>query len=194
MHKPDEHFSKDGQSLSLTMTDFWAWAFSDMTYCIHLSALAEYIIATALSITSSMPYVTRKHNWPSELVTKSGHTINVKMAAFIQSYDPEHPDFIEFYIKPRRLLDGTVHKLDTPFKRHCDFYVFAVYKGMCMNDSPLNLDLWDFYIMPTKVLDETIPTQKKISFRSLLKFNPVKCDFNSIAVKMDELIAKSKKA
>ena len=194
MHKPDEHFSMDGQPLSLTMTDFWAWAYSDLSYNINRSALSEYIVASALSIIPYVPYAIRKCHWPCELVTKDGYIINVKTAAYVQSCDPEHPDFINFFIRPRRVPDGSTHVLDTPFKRHCDFYVFSVYKGMSTFDSPLNLDLWDFYIMSTKILDESRPTQKTISLRSLLNFNPVKCNFNNISERLDEVIAKTKNA
>ena len=41
----------------------------------------------------------------------------------------------------------------------------------------LDLDYWEFYVLPTSVLDTNIPTQKKISLSSLLKLEPVKTDY-----------------
>lgn len=41
----------------------------------------------------------------------------------------------------------------------------------------LNLDYWDFYVLPTSVLNEKVPDQKHIALSSMLKLGPIKTDF-----------------
>ena len=41
----------------------------------------------------------------------------------------------------------------------------------------LDLDYWDFYVLPTSVLDEKVSDQKEIALSSLLKLDPVKTDY-----------------
>ena len=48
---------------------------------------------------------------------------------------------------------------------------------MTKDVSLLNLDYWDFYILPTHVLDEKVPNQKSIALSSLLKLEPIKTDY-----------------
>ena len=58
---------------------------------------------------------------------------------------------------------------DTP-ARHADVYVFAllVHKDKDMVD-PLDLALWEFYVLPTSVLNERTRSQHSITLPSLKK-------------------------
>ena len=65
----------------------------------------------------------------------------------------------------------------TVAKRNCDLYVFCLFTAKTKDVSILNLDYWDFYVLPTSVLDEKVPNQKGIALSSLLKLEPVKTDY-----------------
>jgi hypothetical protein len=44
----------------------------------------------------------------------------------------------------------------------------------------LDLDQWEFYVLPTSVLNETVGTQKTIGLNSLEKLGALKVKFGSI--------------
>lgn len=178
MYKGSEHFSINGHEISLTIKDFWIWAYSDLTNNIRRSVLAEYIVATALEIIHINSESSRTMWRPYDLLTKDGLRVEVKSAASVQSWDAKHPEFISFRIAPARLPDETGdYKRFAPKQRNSDLYVFSIFTGMNAEDSPLNLDLWEFYVLPTKILDKEKPTQKTITFSSLLKLGPVWSDY-----------------
>lgn len=45
---------------------------------------------------------------------------------------------------------------------------------------PMDVDQWDFYVLATTVLDERVPSQKKIALSSLLKLGPRKVGFEGL--------------
>lgn len=55
--------------------------------------------------------------------------------------------------------------------------MFCLYTALTRDKSILDLDYWEFYVLPTSVLGTNIPTQKKISLSSLLKLEPAKTDY-----------------
>lgn len=182
MHNPTEHFIINNQESPLTMTDFWSWAYSDLTNNIYRSVLAEYIVSTAIN--AVQPY---RVMWqPYDLLTESGARIEVKSAAYVQSWECRHPDHISFRIAPAQMPDpNDGYSDDAPKQRNCDIYVFCIYTALTASESPLNLDLWDFYVLPTEILDQEIPTQKTISLPSLLRFAPVKCQYGELKATID---------
>lgn len=178
MYNGSEHFSVNGNEISLTMQDFWKWAYSDLSNNIHRSVLAEYIVASALGITNIPTEASRTIWRPYDLQSKDGYRVEVKSAASVQSWDAKHPEHISFRIAPARMPDETGdYKSDAPLQRNSDIYVFCIYKAMSKDESPLNLDLWEFYVLPTKVLNEKKPKQKTITLPSLMQLEPVWCDY-----------------
>lgn len=181
MYNGSEHFTVNGHEIDISMLAFWQWAYSDMTNNINRSVLAEYIVASALDTSGLATERTRIMWRPFDLLSRDGYRIEVKSAAFVQSWDCKHPDHISFRIAPARLPDETGdYNLNAPLQRNCDVYVFCVYKAMSKDESPLDLDLWDFYILPTKTLNEKKPTSKTITLKSLLQLEPTWCDYYGI--------------
>jgi len=183
MYKGTELFSANGKDINLSLTDFWKWAYSDFSNNICRSVLAEYIVASALNC-SGMETDSQRVMWqPYDLLAKDdlsdiSYRVEVKSAAYVQSWDAKHPDHISFRIAPARMPDETGdYKLDAPLQRNSDLYVFCIYKALQKDESPLNLDLWEFYVLPTKILDEKKPTQKTITLPSLMQLEPMWCDY-----------------
>ena len=187
MYTGTEHFSANGNVINISITDFWRWAYSDLSNNINRSVLAEYIVASALSNaglkTDSYRIMWQAYDLFCENLNpcKEGCRIEVKSAAYVQSWDCKHPDHISFRIAPARLPDKDGdYKDDAPLQRNCDIYVFCVYKAMTKDESPLNLDLWSFYVLSTDILNEKKPTQKSITLPSLLQLEPKQCNYNGI--------------
>ena len=189
MYKGYERFSANGHEIDISMNDFWQWAYSDLSNNITRSVLAEYIVASALGIADMETERTRVMWRPYDLLTRDGYRVEVKSAANVQSWDCKHPDHISFRIAPARMPDETGdYKSDAPLQRNSDLYVFCIYKAMTKDESPLNLDLWEFYVLPTKTLDEKKPTQKTITLPSLLQLKPMWCDYYGIGEAIKQLM------
>ena len=74
-----------------------------------------------------------------------------------------------------------------------DVYVFCVLSHKDQSTiNPLNLDQWEFYILPTRILDEKVPNQKTISLPSLQNLNPDKVSFNQLKNTIDKVIEQGK--
>lgn len=126
---------------------------------------------------------------PYDLTSPSGRKIEVKSAAYLQSWDQEYYSKILWDIAPKRAWSPS-DGYSPEVKRHSDLYVFCLYTALTRDQSILNLDLWEFYVLPTRILDEKMPTQKKISLPSLLKLMPVKASFAELgnAIETTELL------
>lgn len=182
IYEGTEHFSFDGTMIQETVTDFWKWAYGDFINNIQRSVLAEYIVSLAIGC-KSLPGEQHRQQWrPYDLTTTDGHRVEVKSAAYVQSWDTKHPDHVSYSIAPARTPDETGdYKDDSPLHRNSDIYVFALYKAMSAEQDPLDLDLWEFYVLPTAVLDREKPTQKTITLPSLCNLSPIMCKFDTLS-------------
>lgn len=172
----NDKFTFHGSDLDLSIIDFWSWAYSDLLSNTGRGVLAEFIVYSSLKFYPP-PTSKMRTNWtPYDLTGPSGQRIEVKSAAYLQSWDNEYHKHISFDIAPKRAWDP-VKGYSPQAKRNCDLYVFCLYKALSKDISPLDLDQWEFYILPTSILDEKIPTQKKIGLSSLLSLHPIVTDY-----------------
>lgn len=168
----NETFLTGNKSIHLTIGDFWRWAYSDLFYCNNLSVLAEYIIASALEINGARSSALLKQY---DFLTSNGFRVNVRTAAYVESRYANRPDCISFCISSFGIPCG-----NGKTKQTSDVYVFCIYKGMKKTESPLNLDFWEFYVLPSSVLDKINPPKKTITLPSLMKLEPLWCDYYGI--------------
>ncbi len=181
LYNSNENFKLNNKPIENTIGDFWTWAYSDLTNNINRSVLAEYIVASALNLTNIDSEKYRIMFRAYDLLTEDNYRVEVKSAANIQSWGAKHPNKINFKIAPARLPDETGdYKDDAPKQRNCDIYVFCVYRAQSLEQSPLDLDLWDFYVLATSILDKYIPNQLTISLPSLMKFKPIECNYSQL--------------
>lgn len=174
----NEQFSVGNNSINLTVNDFWRWSYSDLNDGICRSALAEFIVAASLEVPDINHGLSRTLQRPYDLISKDGYRIEVKAAAYAESSDEEHLDCISFGIAPAIMPGGTgLKESDASFHRDSDVFVFCVFKAISKDETPLDLDLWDFYILPTKVLNEKMPIQKTITLPGLMRLEPMWCDY-----------------
>lgn len=172
----NEQFIFDNMSIGKILNDFWAWNSSDLLNNTLRGALAEFIVASALEIDTD---VCRKDWSAYDLETPSGIKIEVKSSAYLQSWNIDKLSDIRFNIKPTRAWDAQTGFSDE-VKRQSDIYVFCLYASKVREESPLNLNQWEFYVLPTCILNQRHCNQKTISLNSLLVLNPVKTDFGNL--------------
>lgn len=112
-------------------------------------------------------------------MSPSGKRVEVKSASYLQSWDGE-PSKISYDIAPARTYDDCTHKYSVELQRNNDVYVFCLFKALSRDISPLDLDYWDFFVLPTRILNEKKPRQKTITWNSLQKLNPTFCKFDML--------------
>ena len=172
----NEHFYFDDMPIGKLLSDFWAWNSSDLLNNTLRGALAEFIVATALELDTD----TCRKDWSAyDLEAPSGIKIEVKSSAYLQSWNTDRISDIRFSIRPTRAWDAETDFSDE-VKRQSDIYVFCVYASKVKEDTPLLLDQWEFYVLPTSVLNQQCGNQKTISLNSLLSLNPIKTNFGEL--------------
>ena len=166
----DEPFRGDGASLRLI--DYWRWSGSSLMDNTARGMLAEFLVATAVG-QQEIPRV----EWERfDLRTPSGVTIEVKSAAAIQSWKQAGPTPIQFTIGPRQGWDPETGKYIEQARRWADLYVFCVLEGA----DPLDMDKWQFYVLPSAVLDDACRQQQAIRLGPLKLLSPRACSYRDL--------------
>ena len=161
----EEEFYYRGSGQGFNLLDFWRWSFSDLIGNVSRGVLAEYIVAKALGIEKD----TVRNDWaPWDLTSTSGIRVEVKSASFIQSWYQEKLSKITFSVPRKRAWDRYTNIESKTQSRQADVYVFAIlaHKDQDTLD-PMDLDQWEFYVLPTWVLDQRERSQHSITLNSL---------------------------
>ncbi|MBJ7901865.1 hypothetical protein IF655_00930 [Streptomyces sp. DSM 110735] len=155
--------------------DFWSWACSDLANNTMRGVLAEYLVAMALGAA-----IGTRTEWDTiDIRTPEKWRVEVKSAAYLQSWAQPQMSKIEFGIAPASGWDAQTGTASVEVMRRSDVYVFCLLHHQDKQTlDPLNLDQWTFYVLPTRILDERCPTQRSIRLSSLVeRLSPLKTDF-----------------
>jgi hypothetical protein len=160
-----ERFSRAGGSLEADLLAFWRWSASDLASNATRGRLAEFIVALAMGIPLNEP----RDEWGAyDLQTQEGIKIEVKSAAYVQSWSQRRFSSISFRVPKTRAWDPNTNQQSDSARRQAEVYVFALLKHKDKRSlDPLNLDQWAFYVLPTCVLDSRLRSQHSITLRSL---------------------------
>lgn len=191
----DEHLKFDDMPINRTLSDFWKWNSSDLLNNTLRGAFAEFIVATALDIDITTPHI----DWEAyDIRGERGERIEVKCGAYLQSWVPKNTPHrlskIVFSISPAlEWLPDECRYLNDSYKRHSDVYVFCHYTSKeRAPENPLNLDLWDFYVIATKKIDNVFGLQKSVSLNSLIsRAEPIKCRYDEISFAIKKAYAEN---
>ena len=177
-----ENFTFQDKNFDFKLTDFWTWNQSNLIENRTRGILAEFIVKQALKIDSN-----KRIEWDNfDLISKTGKKIEIKSAAYLQSWEQKDYSKISFGIE--ETIGAKDHpEYDGKKRRWSDFYVFCLLKNKDQSTiNPLELDQWTFYVIKTEILNAKIKGQKRISLNSLKTLNPVECDFKSLKKIIDE--------
>lgn len=179
MSKRDEKekFLNKNHNLNATITDFWAWAYSDLVGNAERGILAEYIVAMALDVNHGT-----RTEWDSyDILSKDGIKVEVKSSGYIQTWTQKTYSNILFSIKATYAWDKQNNTYESIKKRQSDIYVFCVHKHKEQATiNPLDLQQWEFYVLSSKMLNEKIPLQKTISLNRIKELGATLCDFENL--------------
>ena len=160
----DEPFLSKGEALPFDVTSFWRWAFSDFVSNTARGILAEYIVAQAVGVGDAGI----RPEWASfDVTTPEGIKIEVKSAAYIQSWQQNDYSKISFSVAKKRGWDPQSGLAIEP-TRHADVYVMALLHHKEQETlNPLDLDQWSFYVVARQALDARDRSQHSITMPSL---------------------------
>ena len=173
----NEPFKNGHEATEFRLRDFWAWQASDLLDNTLRGALAEFIVAKALGVSTAE---SRKDWGPYDIVYDGHHNIEVKASAYLQSWEQSKPSQIKFSIRPAREWIPKKGYTDKII-RLSDIYIFCLFTETDREKAdPLNLDQWEFYMISTDIINEKCKEQKTITLNSLLKLSPLKSDFSNL--------------
>ena len=147
-----ERFRCSRRDLDFSVLDYWAWSASDLLNNAQRGVLAEYLVGKALAC--DLDSETRTEWDAFDLITPEGITVEVKSAAYLQSWHQEQLSTIRFRIAPTHGWDSRTNSTDPIQRRQAQVYVFALlhHEDKATVDV-LDLDQWSFFVLPTVVLD-----------------------------------------
>lgn len=160
----NESFINNGVDTGYSMLNYWQWTLSCIYESTTRGGFAEYIVKIALNAggidrnplgrTGMEPYDLDGPNLkstgkPARIEVKSTSLYHVNRAGRIVPTKTQ-----QFDIAKKMDLDenGNYSEFATK-QRHNDVYVFVMFNGDGKGESFFDLSLWDFYVMPTRDID-----------------------------------------
>ncbi len=151
--------------LSVTVGDFWSWAYSDILSNTDRAVFAEFVVCTALGVTDA-PRV----EWDAVDLRYGDKTIEVKSSAYVQSWhqvqDP--PSQISFDLKERLSWDAATNTYRVEPSRAADCYVFCIYTEKDRSRANvLDVNRWEFYVVSTEQINRQLGSQKTAALSTI---------------------------
>jgi len=169
----------------LNKLEFWEWAYADLLTNTTRGVLAEYIVATALGIRD-----TKRAEWDKYDLDIGGVGVEVKSAAYVQTWKQPRPSTISFDISPTTGWDARTNTYAASAKRSAAVYVFCLLEGEDREHiDPLVVAQWTFYVLSTSELDRQVPEQKMIRLGPLKALGAHPCTYDELKAVIDAAAA-----
>jgi hypothetical protein len=161
------------------LLDFWEWSSSDLVSNVTRGRLAEYLVHRAVDTREQ----TVRSEWDAfDLTTPEGIRVEVKSAAYIQTWHQHQLSKVVFRTPKTRSWSAETNVLEESSRRQAEVYVFALLHHTDKESiDPLNLRQWTFYVVPTSALDARVRSQHSITLKSLQALCPEPTPFEGLA-------------
>lgn len=127
------NFTKQDIETDIHLLEFWQWSQSNLLNNTLRGTIAEFIVAKAVNATNTI-----RVEWDAyDLITHEGLKIEVKSAAYLQSWKQDRDSTTTFSIRPAKGWDADTNIFATESRRNADIYVFCLLKEK--NRSLVNL-------------------------------------------------------
>lgn len=177
-----EGFTFQNEKTGLSILEYWQWLYSDI-YDLQ-DTLAEYIVAKALG--KEEPNNTG--SWTLYDIDYRGKRIEVKETSYYHSWQSDEESKSKTRTFGITKAYSEYQDNTSKLERQNDVYVFCLNTGENKADSnPLQLEHWEFYVIPTSVINEKCSNQKTISLSRVRKMTE-KVDYSRLKSKVDEVI------
>jgi hypothetical protein len=164
----EEPFRIDHLELNTKLVGFWQWSCSNLLGNSLRGHLAEYIVGLALGCIGKV-----RQEWDAvdlQWEPEGGGKIRIEMksAAYLQSWKQEKESAITFDIALKRPWNSETNVMETDIVRSADVYVFSLLQHRDKsNVDPMDLAQWTFFAVPTLQIHAKFGTQKSISLGPL---------------------------
>lgn len=189
-----ERFIDGSKELDFDLLSFWQWSASDLLSNATRGIVAEYLVARALD---ADPEGVRDEWAAYDLRTKDGVKIEVKSAAYLQSWHQDEGKLsrVSFVVPKTRAWDPLTNSLDEQPARQADVYVFALLAHQDKRTiQPLDVSQWIFYVLPTSLLDRRARSQHSITMPSLCKLCERAVGYHDLKVAVAEAAERQKES
>ena len=180
-----ENFIFNNQPLDFDMIDYWRFHYSNI-YDLQ-DTIAEFIVAMALDIKESQ----NDQYWTLWDITYRNTKIEVKETSYYHSFntDGKISNRRNFSIRKANGEYDAENSGNSEFCRQNDIYVFCLNIGNTKENSyPLDLNNWEFYIIPTSVINEKCGDNKSISLGRIKSLGFEALKYDGIKRRIDEII------
>jgi hypothetical protein len=86
------------------------------------------------------------------------------------------------------MWDATTNEMSAERRRQANLYVFAL---LAHREKPtvdaMDLSQWEFYLLPTRVLDASVPNQNRLALSTLLRLKPARASYEELASAIDRI-------
>lgn len=164
-----EKFIHNNKELDFGIFDFWIYKYSNI-YNLQ-EVIAEFIVEKALGLNKSQ----NTDSWTLFDILYRDTRIEIKETSYY------HPWNENGKISKQRTFGITKANSNydnsnepNKFERQNDIYVFCLNTGTTKESSnPMNINNWEFYIVPTSVINEVCGNNKTISLGRVKKLSPL---------------------
>lgn len=165
---PFKEFTDDGVSFGYTAMDFWRFQFSNIWDLYE--EVAEFIVNKALGM--EKPF--NKNGSTLYDIEYHGKRVEVKATAYYQPWrkEGEYNKNRSFSIAESK---GQHNERKNEAERQNDVYVFCLNIGKNKRDAdPFEMSHWEFYVVPTSIVNNECGDNKSISLGRLKSITPDK--------------------
>ena len=179
----DEKFSFNNSELDFGILDFWESKYFNI-YNMQ-EVIAEFLIEKALRIEKAQ----NTDYWTLYDILYRECRIEIKQTSYYHPWNENgNISNIRRFNITKANSKYEYKDLENKFERQNDIYVFCLNTGNTKETSnPMNLNNWEFYIVPTKVINEECRNNKTISLNKVRKLCD-KVEYNKIKETIDLII------
>lgn len=181
----NERFLYNGKELDFEMVDFWRFQYSNI-YSLH-GEIAEFIIARALGIKEAQ----NSEYWTLWDISYRNKRIEVKATAYYHLWNSNGKVSKQrvFGIAAANGSYDLEKSGNADFCRQNDLYVFCLNKGETKENAyPLDMNNWEFYVVPTAFLNKHCTSNKTISLGKVRSFGFAPIAYDELKAEIDRII------
>ena len=180
-----EAFVFEGKVVGFDFLDFWRFHYSNI-YDLQ-DKIAEFIVSKVLGVNKAQ----NDQYWTLWDVSYRDKRIEVKETSYYHSFNEEGKvsKHRSFGIAKANGSYDPANSGNNDFCRQNDVYVFCLNTGDTKESSnPLNLNNWEFYIVPTVVINEKCGNNKTISLGRIKSLGFSAKRYDEIRTEIDKII------
>lgn len=176
-------FIFNDENLSFGILELWKSKYSNI-YNMQ-EVIAEFLVEKALGIDKAQ----NTDYWTLYDILYRNYRIEIKETSY---YHPWNKNGIVSKYRRFEITKANsnydIKDCENKFERQNDIYIFCLNTGNTKEESnPMNLNNWEFYIIPTSVINEKCGNNKTITLGKVRKLTD-KITYDKIKEKIDNMI------